>query len=1084
MTGWFGRRRARFALLALVTVALVGVAAASFVLLRGSRGSSGSTAGDRTAAAPDGLQASFLAATGVRTGAPTVVTGAVVNTGSTPRAASFSVDGLPVGSSLATVLPSANAPSADGEWWSCTTTTCTLTGAAGAATIGPSAGAQLLLAFEGVPTTPDVDVAITVDGVGTSSVPLQLAGGVPPLAADALGLSLVGGGTVLTGTPSTTAATVTNFASTSIAPGALTLGLTPPAIPGLSAAPSGAGWSCTATSCTNTAVVAPLAVTSPLLIAQSAPEGTASGEGTLAAVATVGVPAMQASASSSVTVRPPRSWTVGSRVFLDRGSIVGGSTLSATIEIVPTGRGLLTDTVDVGLDVPAGYVPDWTSTTSTGPFQCSSTGCSSTAPLTAGTQYLLTVPVAVPVDARPGTASMSDEVSVSDEEGSTPQRSSSVSFTVVPAPAASLRARLSGGVGTDVRGGAIGFAPGASRELQVVVTNEGGSPYRAGSAVYVTATPSTTEWLTSVGGDGWTCIPGTSGQVSPRWPLRCQQILRADLAPGASLSVPFALAPGEGGVGEWTIGTGTTMRTAAAAPTHARVEVQPHAPRLAVAIDQEQPIHDGGSGEIVVRSTNLGDRAAAGGVLAVMVPDDVELLSWAGPSWSCVDATVSGAGGSLLCSTTVIAEPGGRLPSLFLAVGVDGGTESVRLSAWASAVGQFDVEGIEPVTARFAVASAVDVDAGPEMTVATPVVGADGVAAPAVVTLVGSADLAAARNLQWTQLCLQPGAADCGSTVSPAVAWSGVPAGSVPNTVTARFTAPAGITAPTDLFFRLSGVVGSSSVSDVVVVHLVPASFSLTTSGDPTAIDSSANPIGVPQPGPPSSPSPPTATIAGSGAPMTVLTGAAAQLVGGGTGVGSLGYSWSQTSGPSAAIDGSSATSPILSFTAPVLAPDEDSVSLDFELTVTDSTGATATSSITVEVVWGDDGLQVALSAGAPNVVAPNVVASPGTPVTIAATVTSLGAPYTYDWDVEGIELPSGTDTGSASLSFAAGDSAIDGSAILTVTDRFGRVTTTSIPVIVSALPAGQVPTAFCQAVDALAAARSQLQSTFASSCH
>ena len=121
-----------------------------------------------------------------------------------------------------------------------------------------------------------------------------------------------------------------------------------------------------------------------------------------------------------------------------------------------------------------------------------------------------------------------------------------------------------------------------------------------------------------------------------------------------------------------------------------------------------------------------------------------------------------------------------------------------------------------------------------------------------------------------------------------------------------------------------------------------------------------------------------------AGSALQVPTEATGQLVGSGTGSGSLSYQWEQTAGPSAAIQGTSATAPVLQFTAPLLSPDEDGVGLTFELTVTDATGATATATADVQVVWGDDGLQVSLADGATD-----VVTTVGGPVSVTSSVAS-----------------------------------------------------------------------------------------------
>ncbi|MFZ4519799.1 MAG: hypothetical protein ACOYOP_15525 [Microthrixaceae bacterium] len=204
----------------------------------------------------------------------------------------------------------------------------------------------------------------------------------------------------------------------------------------------------------------------------------------------------------------------------------------------------------------------------------------------------------------------------------------------------------------------------------------------------------------------------------------------------------------------------------------------------------------------------------------------------------------------------------------------------------------------------------------------------------------------------------------------------------------------------------------------------------------------------------------------GDGSVLQVATRTSATLAAQVSGTGPFTYSWTQTAGPDATVLGAT-DGPQLAFTAPSLAPTAQNASLTFSVTVR-AAGGTATATAPVEVVWGDDGLQVQLAGGADS-----LVATTDTPVVVTSTVTSAGAPYQYAWSVQGdLDLPSGTGTNGPTLAFTAPDQPAEGTVQLRVTDSFGRVTTESVPVAVTELPDDEVPAALCTALADLSAGR------------
>jgi hypothetical protein len=276
--------------------------------------------------------------------------------------------------------------------------------------------------------------------------------------------------------------------------------------------------------------------------------------------------------------------------------------------------------------------------------------------------------------------------------------------------------------------------------------------------------------------------------------------------------------------------------------------------------------------------------------------------------------------------------------------------------------------------------------------------------------------------------------------------------------------------APTDLFFRLTAYVGTEAVTDDVTVHLIPPAGVGGSGGGGAApspgggdLPNAAGTGSGPTPTPSGSPITVSAAISGSQSVLQVPTEANGQLIGTGTGNGSLTYSWTQTSGPTAAIAGSSAGQPTLQFLAPLLDVDVEEEMLGFELTVTDSTGSSATTSAQVQVIWGDDGLQVSIDSGAGT-----AAASVDSPLSLTSAVSSRGTPYSYLWSSSDFDLSSSGSTTAAVLTFTTPAQAATGIVELEVTDSFGRTTTAQIEVVVTELPPGQLPQAFCDALNAI----------------
>lgn len=1032
---------------------------------------------------PTTLQAKFAPVTGIRSDAPTLVSGAILNLTSAPLATSFTVSDLPSGTTINTVLPSVAAP-LNGNAWSCSGFTCSFLDSNGApAQLPAKAGAEVMLALNTPnPVDSSSTITITPSSGAAESVSLSLPDGAAPMPTNAISVDVSGPTSVVTGTTTTASVRIGNLSPVATTNG-ITVAISVPTMLQLSGQPSGNGWQCSATQCNYTGVLAPFSIAPPLVVSLIAPENSASGSGSVnvSATTTVSGTPLTANGSLAISSQVPVSHVLSTRLTLDNPSVSAPATVNATAVITPTGlsgQAQLSDPVTISLTLPDGLRAMWGSVTIDGPWTCSvaQRGCTSTGTLVADVPTVLSIPIAVATGIVPGTEHLELLAAVGNGNGAKPQRSSTASLVVVPSPVAELRAVLQvAGDGTDAvyrTGSALNFTTGQPQTFSINVINQGSVALEAGQSVSVTATPDSNQQLDDLGGSGWSCRPG-SGTIKASSSLTCSTKLSEDLEAGGVLQLPFTIGPSQPGTVNWTLAAGSKTSMKAAVQTHTQVVVSESGPNFTAGFVSDSPLYNGGTGDVTVTIANRGTGVAYGGVVVINVPKDADLVSVTSPSWTCVNSSLSRANGTLTCVTATTVQPGTSAPSLTLELGTQEPTTEIVLSAWASATGQYDSGDIASVvTTTVPVAGSLTVDAGQDITVVTPQLAADGTEQPAVVTLTGAADLASAAHLVWTQLCLQPSDPNCGGEVAPAVVWSGVAPGQNPTTLTATFTAPSQVTSEQDLLFQLTGQVGSRAISDQIIVHLVPAAITssvlaIGTSAEPTrsnGIDSGPTPLSPSTTQPQNLLVPVSASIASAGTALQVPTEAQGQLIGSGSGVGTLSYSWEQTSGPTATLNGTSNSQPTLLFNAPLLQPDEQSTTLSFELTVTDSTGATATSSADVQVVWGDTGLQVVLANGASN-----VVTSVGAPVSVSSLVSSRGMPYSYSWSVDGIDLPSGTATDLSTLSFVAGTQPGNGTATLTVTDSFDRVTTVSIPLIVSGLPSGQIPAAFCTALQQLA---------------
>ena len=826
-------------------------------------------------------------------------------------------------------------------------------------------------------------------------------------------------------------------------------------------------------------MLGPLDSTPPLTLTSTAAADAVDGADATLRFRAVAVMADGASlsteASSTLTVVTPASHGVSARIGpFTSASVAAPATQTVPLTFTPIGRGDLSHTVTVTLNTPKGVTADFAAATTDDRWTCTKDGCRTTGVLPGGTPNSIDVPVTVTTDAAPGVHSL--EV-VAEVDGGETDRAAA-GLTVVPPPAPELRASMrsaaaEAGAAPALAGAALQFAPREPRDVKLVVTNLGTRPAPAGSQVDVEAWPDVAQRVEQLGDDRWSCTK--PGEATTRRHVRCTLELTEDLPSNASLELPIRLGPTGTGHSTWTLRSGLDGHRPTEGSARYRIEVGERLARLVPTAHVVHELVDDGVGSVELTLTNRGVAPATGAVLLVEIPPGVSPGTIEGEGWTCVDTSLRHARGTLRCTNPDLVAPSASTPPLQVELYASTDEPQVELWMWATAPGQFHRSGPRAgTTLTLDVHRAPSMHAGDDLTVVTPVLGPDGVRRPAVVVLHGQADPSLRSHTSWTQRCTAAGERGC-DAVSPVVTWSDVAPGATPTTPTARFTAPSVVDEPMTLHFRFTAGDGRNAHHEDVTVHLVPAA----TDGDDTA-DSSrererrrdaaragsrSGPTGDGDEGTPSAAVPVTVQV-GDGSTLQVPTRTGAVLRASASGAGTLQYRWVQTSGPTAKVLGD-ATSSNLSFTAPDLKPDQTSTSLTWRLDVTDAAGTTNSADTRVQVVWGDDGLKVVLADGAPS-----AIGTIDGPVVVTSAVSSAGAPYTYSWSLgDGdIDLPAGTATDRPDLSFTAADEPGSSTARLRVEDSFGRVTTTSIDLDITELPAGMVPVALCQSISDLQA--------------
>jgi hypothetical protein len=1045
---------------------------------------------ERVASEPsqDPLQLSLLSATGVRAASSTVLVGAVLNRSDRGRTVTVRLDDLPSDVQLLRVLPSAVEPER-GRAWACEDRACELVDQDGSAAQLPAGeGVGLQLVLTGSALTPGGGFQASVDGGASVRVAFDRPDGAPALPDRAITVASVGPRTQSPGERTTTTVTVGNVSEQPVGAGTLVLRWSgTPA--GVTSTGAGEGWTCVQPgTCTYAPDVPALGQAAALVLSNDTAPDAVDVTSTVVvdAAAQVAGSAVQATSSEEWRVRPLVASGLSARLELSDTSVSPPATTTATLFATPTGQGPLTDPATLSLELPDGVSADWSAVRTEGPWTCDAAtdGCRSTGPVTAGTASVLQVPLSVARGTAADLVHVRLRTEVSGATGADADDEASAGLVINPPPVPELRASMSSALPADgissvpALGTPIEFPVGVERPVTVRVVNVGSRSAAAGSEVRVRLHPDVLQRVERAGGEGWRC--GDRPRFGPRSPLDCTLVLERDLASEDAVELPLVLAASEQGASTWTVNAGVDGTGPKDAARRFVVQVGPSAPQLLTRVSVLDELVRDDVGRLRVVLDNQGEAVARGGVLVVDLPDGVQTADVSGDGWTCADATLRSGRGSLSCAVQGDIEPSAQSTPLVLELVATTGRDRVEVWFWSTSPGQPHTGGRDGGTSvGLDVLPEGRVVAGDDLTVTTPVRGADGVERPAVVQLQGSVPSRLEASVRWQQLCTSTDAEraevddECsGST--PAVQWLGVTEGQDPTTERAAFVAP-DIDAPVTLRFRLSAGAGARTRSDDVTVRLVPARVTAVAGSTADAdvdVERGTGGTGAAGTQPTTAPATPgggaadeVAVTVGDGSTLQVPTRTSAVLSAGASGVAPISYRWTQTDGPSATVLGGTGAAQ-LSFTAPDLEPDEDGAELTFSVTATDALGNSAEATAEVQVVWGDDGLQVELADGAAS-----VVATVGTPVVVTSDVASAGAPYEYEWSIAGdLELPSGTTTDGPVLSFTAPNAPATGTATLQVTDSFGRVTRASVDLSVTRLPAGVVPVAMCTALSSLSA--------------
>ena len=804
--------------------AVVAVLVASTVLVPpvAAERSPGSGPGpsDATLHEPGKLSSILQPVSGVRDGAPTIIGGAVVN--GTDDAVEATVRIETPGVVVGTARPSPAAPR-DGTAWSCRSTECRLVDVEGRPVrLTAQTATEVMLALTGPGVVAGASVRVRVGGLEPVDVPLDRADGAAPLGARTIGLVALGAEQLVAGSPSTTELQVTNLGIDPVDPGSLAVSAPFPAGDGPVVTARGDGWTCDPSgACTFDGSVGPLDTAAPLQLTITAPAGAPADSRlatTVAATATSGGAEVRATSELSFSVVEPTAVDVAVQLDLEHPTISAPDSQVLLGGVTALGTGPYPGPVVVQLHADEHIRIAWDRAGPPGRWDCDAAteSCRATQPITADAVTPIELPLDVDAAIEPGMYDLTLRADLPLAEGSDeerPSRENTQTLVVNPPPVAELRAALAA-PGSDPSDGALELHGGSAAPVDVVVTNQGTRAARAGTEVHVELRPDGARVAPVPADDDWACTPGEDRSVDTRRPLRCTTTLRADIAPGASVRVPLSFDATEPGTTTWNVRSGAGAEPADASSTDAEVVVVADGPVLSPMAQVTSKIVRHGTGALEVSAENRGRGAADGGVVVIDMTEDLTILDASGAGWNCLHAGFRGSNGSLTCATHETVEPGASTSPLRVELAATTDRSEASVWLWSTTGGQ-----AHPRSDRTGRSVEIDLrgtavlDAGADRTVISPTRSADGSWQAASVTLHGAVDMASGHRMRWTQ------------AGGPAVRWHGGDGDGGPTSPTATFTAPTldGAAAePVELTFRLVADYDGRSVSDDVVIRLVP----------------------------------------------------------------------------------------------------------------------------------------------------------------------------------------------------------------------------------------------------------------------
>ncbi len=850
---------------------------------------------------------------------------------------------------------------------------------------------------------------------------------------------------------------------------------------------TGPGWECETNTarCTTSGRFDPMAGPPPVSVTMTAASDTGTDQApTRVSIETADGRNLNGEANVEMRVSLPTTRGVHAQVRDGDATIEAGSTASVPVEIASADhRSSIVETTHLAISTPDGLVVDHQKLAG---WDCepeeAETICHHDGPIAGDTPLVAPLTVRAHDDAKSGAGKITVATWVGDStRPSIDEPSSRVdvdehTITVVPAgnaaPALFVLRDTDDGFDVVHDGADLTFVVGESTRFGIEVRNASNTVLQKGALATVELEVPTDLELQLSADSAWTC-DGAGGAESAGDSVDCTHESDAALKPKAVLPVLAlnAIARTEEKDVTWEasarFGEGTPVDAAFESDSIVR------SPQLIPHIAVNESPRRGQTGHLGLSLTNQGEVTANGGI--ALVTANAQLSQPDAPesdAWTCAKLG-TGKLQLLGCSTDDAIDVDASSSTLQLDIEVDEDDDTVALAARSASPGQVRNDA-STATLTTEVDEGLEVDAGRNQTISTPIRGPDG-PIPAVVALTGRATGDTNADASWTQLCLDPESVDQNGDlcdgISPEVEWlepdGKTLSGSGPKTPSAKFRVPRSTGGPYTLAFRFSIGSDESEAVDTVKVTVKPSipdpgsgdDGSTTTSEDPTK-PPPVIPVTPAQPGSgdnPTEPVYPAPTVRIIG-PSAIQTRDHATFSASGSGTGDLTYEWRWTGDKIPLTQGALDTKSV-SFDAPSLSATKSELNYGLEVTVTDASGATATDRADFRVDWGSaKNASTEVSIGGPT------FAVEGKPVTFHAKPWAFGAPFDVSWSVQpqpASSSKSRTGTGFTFTPPASGSYEVTAK----VTDSFGRSNSAKTSIVATDGKITSPPKSFCDAL-------------------